>query len=164
MIVNDKTVSNYPRGQEVPAMTPELAKSTLRSMRLAFAWMFAPHVLWISAGFLVVFEQAADTQFNSARQALLLLPPALIILTLVARRTFKRYCSLTKRPNAPFFFGWVAGLIPLLGMIGPFILVVALREDLEKFGVSTPDGRFPGKELQAIVDASEAEVLTETSS
>ncbi|HLO99297.1 MAG TPA: hypothetical protein VK171_11930 [Fimbriimonas sp.] len=150
-------VSNYPRGEEVPAMTPELAKSAIQFVRLLLVWINAPQVMWISVGLLLYFEHHANTQFNLARQAIGLMPLVLAMLSLIAWRKVKLYSVLANRPSKPLLVSWFCGLIPMFGMFGPSHLIWTMREDMRKFGIPLPLSRFPATQLQAIIDAAEKE-------
>ncbi|HLO99298.1 MAG TPA: hypothetical protein VK171_11935 [Fimbriimonas sp.] len=150
-------VSNYPRSEQLPVMTPAFAKSAWKVRVFLYVWTVVPHALWKLRAILMNHELISGLALAFADDMSLITLSLLCCLNILQVISYCADAGMTKARGR-----WAAALVfvgnvPILGVVGPLVLLHMQTKDLKKFGLSTRDAIFPRRQLRAIIDAAEKE-------
>ncbi|HLO99295.1 MAG TPA: hypothetical protein VK171_11920 [Fimbriimonas sp.] len=156
-----EVISNYPRGEDSPALTPELARAILNLASLFPIWMLAPQAIWFLLAVPRIRAMVVGQSNASLTYLLMVIAGLLFLVTLIGLWTYLRYLILSKRAAWPGILVWTLTFFPVLGLFGPVMIAGDLNRVVKLYGVIGPAGRFPREQLQALIESAELEKLME---
>lgn len=142
-------------------LPPKLGKAILELAGVLGVWMLAPQGVWALTGVLPIQIVLFGPSQGLVGTIVVIVGLLLFFVTVLALWAILRFRFLSRQGVWLAIVWWALAFIPVLGVIGPILVSNNLVQTLRRYGVSTPGGRFPREQLQAIVYGRDKEELLE---